>query len=84
MFTTVFFFLPKTKYDGLCLILTLIFRPFLWQLYDIVVRFLLIRIYSCPNRLDPTYILPATEIRRLRRFPSVSFKSERKVCVESD
>jgi len=33
--------IPKTNYNGLCVILTLTIRSFLWQLYDKVVRFVL-------------------------------------------
>jgi len=40
--------------------------------------------YSCPIKLVTTYILPATEKRLLRKFPSDSFKTERLVCVETD
>jgi len=40
--------------------------------------------YSCPIRLVPTYILPAKDIRPLRKFQPDSFKTERLVCVETD
>jgi len=39
---------------------------------------------SCPIRLDPTYILPAKEIRLLGKFQTDNFKTERLVCVETD
>jgi len=41
-------------------------------------------IYSCPIRLDPTYIVPAKDIRLLGKFQPDSFKTERLVCVETD
>jgi len=40
--------------------------------------------YSCPIRLDPTYIQPAKERRLLGKFQPNSFKTERLVCVETD
>jgi len=40
--------------------------------------------YSCPIRLDPTYILPAEERRILGKFQPDSFKTEGLVCVETD
>jgi len=33
--------------------------------------------YSCPNRLVPTYILSAKDIRLLGKFQPDSFKAER-------
>jgi len=40
--------------------------------------------YSCPIRLDPTYTLPAKEIKLLGKFQPDSFKTERLLCVETD
>jgi len=40
--------------------------------------------YGCPIRLVPIYIPPAKEIRLLRKFQPDSFKTERRVCVETD
>jgi len=41
-------------------------------------------IYSFPVRLVPTYILPAKDIRLLKKFQPDCFKTERPVCVETD
>jgi len=38
-------------------------------------------VYNYPNRLVPTYILPAIEIRLLGKFISDIFKN---YCVETD
>jgi len=40
--------------------------------------------YSCPIRLDPTYILPAKEIRLLGKLHPDIFKTERLVYVGTD
>jgi len=40
--------------------------------------------YSCPIRLVPTYILPATDIKLLGKFQPDSFKAERLLFVETD
>jgi len=40
--------------------------------------------YSFPIRVVPTYILPAKERRLLGKFQTVSFKTDRLVCVETD
>jgi len=42
------------------------------------------RRYSYPIQIDPTYILPAKDIRLLGKFQPDSFKTERLVCVETD
>jgi len=40
--------------------------------------------YSCPIRLNPTYTLPAKDIRLLGKFQPDSFKTERLDCVETE